>query len=405
MANVSARSRIVLLAADELVIELFSELLTARDFDVVRAVTQEDACDSLQRSGGAVLVVEDAPPLIDAQAVLWWVRQTLPDLEVVVVASHGVAARAVEAEQAGAYDFLQLPLESMDAAIQTLERAAAKHRVVRANEGLTKYLQQADAQIDSVNQTVERLVDERGKQLQYLAQANTQIDQMNQELARLLDERERQVSALETANNRIATMNQQLEQHVAERTRQLTEANARLQELTMTDDLTGLYNQRWLHTRLDEEYARAKRHSLALAVLMLDVDRFKNVNDSNDHLFGSAVLRRVGDLLKQGVRGIDVAVRYGGDEFCVVLPQTSLGGAMAVAERLRLSIAKADVGDETSGKLGVTVSIGVACLSDCEAETGKELLQAADRALYVAKDQGRNRVVGVNGKGTVGVAG
>ena len=405
MFDVSAASRIVLLAADELVIELFTELLSARGFEVERAVTVEAACDSLQRTGGDVLVVEDAPPEIDAQAVLWWVRQTLPDLEVVVVASHGLTSRAIEAEQAGAYDYLQLPLESMDGAIQTLERAAAKHRVVRANEGLTKYLSQADAQIDAVNLHVERLVEERGKQLQYLSQANAQIDQMNQELAKLLDERGKQVSALEAANARVALMNSQLEQHVAERTRQRTEANARLQELTMTDDLTGLYNQRWLHSRLDEEYARAKRHGLALSVLMLDVDRFKNVNDNNDHIFGSAVLRRVGELLRQGVRGIDVAVRYGGDEFCVVLPQTTLGGAVAVAERLRLSIAKADVGDEQVGQLGVTVSIGVASLADCDATSGKELLQSADRALYAAKDQGRNRVVGVNGKGTVGFAG
>ncbi|MBC7793610.1 MAG: diguanylate cyclase [Clostridia bacterium] len=401
----SARTRIVLFAADELVVELFSELLSARGFEVERAMTVEGACDALERSGGGVLLVEDAPPVIDAQAVLWWVRQLMPYLEVVVVASHGLAARAIEAEQAGAYDFLQLPLESMDTAIQTLERAAAKHRAVRTNEGLTKYLQQADAQIDAVNQHVERLVGERSKQLTYLSQANTQIDTMNQELGRLISERERQVSALEAANARVAQMNQELESLVAERTRQLVETNARLHELTMTDDLTGLYNQRWLHTRLDEEYARARRHSLALAVLMLDVDRFKNVNDSNDHIVGSAVLRRVGEILKQGVRGIDVAVRYGGDEFCVVLPQTTLGGAMAVAERLRLSIAKADVGDEDIGKLGVTISIGVASLADCEATTGKELLQSADKALYLAKENGRNRVVGVNGKGTVGVAG
>ncbi len=106
----------------------------------------------------------------------------------------------------------------------------------------------------------------------YLEQANTQIDQMNQEMARLIGERGKQIDLLEAANQRIERMNQELEAHVAERTRQLTEANAKLQELTLTDDLTGLYNQRWLLTRLDEEYARAERHNMTLAVLMLDVD-------------------------------------------------------------------------------------------------------------------------------------
>jgi diguanylate cyclase (GGDEF)-like protein len=401
---VNERPRILLVAVDELVAELFVELLPTRGFEVERARNLEEACVSLQRSACDVLLVEDAPPEIDAQAVLWWARQTLPEIEVVVVASHNQPQRAIEAELAGAYDFLALPLESMDEAVQTLQRAAAKRSVVRANERLTSYLTQADAQIDAVNQDVERLVQQRSKQLEYLAQANHQIDAMNQELARLIAERGKQMDQLEAANRRIEQMNQELEAHVAERTQQLTEANARLQELSMTDELTGLYNQRWLHTRLEEEYARAQRHETPLAVLMLDVDHFKRVNDSHDHLFGSAVLRRVGDLLRQGVRGIDVAVRYGGDEFCVVLPQTNLAGAVAVAERLRASICRANVGDEeTPYKL--TISIGVAALAECESVDGRSLLKQADKALYAAKGSGRNRVFGMNHKGTVGVAG
>ncbi len=400
----NARPRILLVAADELVAELFAELLPARGFDIERVRTFDEASVSLSRSGCDVLLVEDAPPEIDALAVLWWARNTLAEIEVVVVASHNQPQRAIDAEQAGAYDFLPLPMESMDEAIATLQRAAAKHSVVRANEKLTSYLEQADAQIDAVNQDVERLVQQRSKQLEYLAQANHQIDTMNQELARLIAERREQMDQLSAANQRIEKMNLELEAHVAERTRQLSEANARLQELSMTDELTGLYNQRWLHTRLDEEYARASRHGTSLAVLMLDVDYFKKVNDTHDHIFGSAVLRRVGDLLRQGVRGIDVAVRYGGDEFCVVLPQTNLAGAVAVAERLRASIARADVGDEeTPYKL--SISIGVAALGECESLDGKTLLQQADKALYAAKERGRNRVVGMTAKGAVGVAG
>ena len=400
----SERPRILLVTADELVAGLFAELLPSRGFELTRVPTLDAAYDSLKKTQCDVLMVEDAPQGIDALAVLWWARHTLPQTEVVVVASHSEAARVLECERHGAYDFLSLPLESMDLAVQTLLRAAAKRSVVRDNERLTSYLREADAQIDAVNQDVERLVAERAKQLTYLSQANAQIDAMNQEMARLITERGKQIGMLEAANHRIERMNQELEVHVAERTRQLTEANAKLHELTMTDDLTGLYNQRWLLTRLGEEFARAQRHNLALAVLMLDLDRFKEVNDSHGHIFGSAVLRRVGDVLKQGVRGIDVAVRYGGDEFCVVLPQTTLPGAVAVAERLRATIARSDVG-EPNEPVKVTISIGVSALGECEATDARGLLLAADKALYAAKEQGRNRVVGVTAKGTIGITG
>jgi len=179
---------------------------------------------------------------------------------------------------------------------------------------------------------------------------------------------------------------------VAERTEQL-------ERLTLTDDVTGLFNQRFLFRRLDEEYERARRYEHPLAVMMLDIDYFKSINDNHDHIFGSRVLRRVGGLLREAVRDVDIVVRYGGDEFTIILPETPLGGAILVAERLRARVEVAEVGDE-GDPYRLTLSVGVAAVGDSTADSGQSLLRAADRALYGAKEAGRNRTYVARGDET-----
>jgi diguanylate cyclase (GGDEF)-like protein len=166
----------------------------------------------------------------------------------------------------------------------------------------------------------------------------------------------------------------------------LAQALKTLKEEAIRDPLTNLYNRRFLHDYLGRELVRAKREDARIAVLMLDLDHFKRVNDTAGHAAGDEVLVRLATLLKRYIRGSDIACRFGGEEFTLVLPNATLQSAQARAE----AICKA-VRDEGGRLRGVTASLGVAVFPDSTADP-EALLRAADRALYEAKDRGRNQV-------------
>lgn len=167
----------------------------------------------------------------------------------------------------------------------------------------------------------------------------------------------------------------------------LVAAKGRLEQLSITDDLTGLHNKRWLLGRLQEETSRVERYQDGLALLLFDLDHFKRINDAHGHLFGDRVLQEFATLLRQSFRGVDRIARFGGEEFAVILPETSLAGAVDAAERFR-QLVEAQV----FGGVALTTSAGVASYEG--SQTGaKSLLLAADDALYRAKRAGRNRVV------------
>jgi diguanylate cyclase (GGDEF)-like protein/PAS domain S-box-containing protein len=165
----------------------------------------------------------------------------------------------------------------------------------------------------------------------------------------------------------------------------------RLESLAMTDDLTGLFNRRFFRQRGKEEFKRARRYQLPLALLAIDVDKFKDVNDTYGHDIGDSVLKEVAALLGRSLRDIDLVGRIGGEEFGVILPDSSLPNAMQTAERLRAAIEQLSV--HVNGySIRVTVSIGAAAYHAGQ-NTLDDLLKLADRALYQAKEAGRNRVV------------
>ncbi|MFA6609684.1 MAG: sensor domain-containing diguanylate cyclase [Candidatus Omnitrophota bacterium] len=163
-----------------------------------------------------------------------------------------------------------------------------------------------------------------------------------------------------------------------------------VEELAITDGLTGLFVRRYFLERLDEELYRSKRYKFKFAFLMLDIDDFKNCNDTYGHLVGDVVLKEVGRLVKDSVREIDLVSRYGGEELAVVLPESSREGAQLVAERIRKRIAE-NVFKAYDEKVGITVSIGVAIFPD-DALDAKGVIEKADAALYVAKKAGKNIV-------------
>ncbi|MEJ2724916.1 MAG: sensor domain-containing diguanylate cyclase, partial [Deltaproteobacteria bacterium] len=184
----------------------------------------------------------------------------------------------------------------------------------------------------------------------------------------------------------------EFEKEVEKRTAELIEVNRQLKELSVTDGLTGLYNHRHLVHMLEAEYRRAARYKRSFAFLMLDIDHFKDVNDSFGHPCGDAVLQSVGQILKSSVRGTDIVGRYGGDEMAVILLETGPKMALRVAEKLRRQIAEHRfVWEGTSFR--VTVSIGVAGAPERGIDDWNDLLNAADGVLYQAKDRGRNTVL------------
>jgi two-component system, cell cycle response regulator len=170
------------------------------------------------------------------------------------------------------------------------------------------------------------------------------------------------------------------------------ELRHRLYEASTRDGLTRVYNRQFLTERLRAEIAYARRHGAKLSVLMLDLDGFKNLNDTYGHLVGDGVLRSVAQQLSKLLRVEDVLARYGGEEFVVLARGTGKSSALKLAERIRSAIEKLPL--EKDG-VSVTVSLGVATLSEVGSGDGEtELIGLADKRLYVAKDGGRNRVVG-----------
>jgi diguanylate cyclase (GGDEF)-like protein len=168
--------------------------------------------------------------------------------------------------------------------------------------------------------------------------------------------------------------------------------NARHYEMATVDSLTRLFLRDYFFRRLEEEHNRARRYGGTFALLMMDLDSFKEINDHHGHLAGDRYLRALGATIHNRLRAADLACRYGGDEFCLLLPETDVDGASAFAERIRTAVS--DLVVEIEGlSLRTTISIGVALFPDHEAGELKALLLRADQALYEAKREGRDRVV------------
>lgn len=172
----------------------------------------------------------------------------------------------------------------------------------------------------------------------------------------------------------------------------LIKLNAQLEGLATVDPLTGLYNRRFMDESLEREVVRATRKQAPLAIIMIDIDHFKNFNDTFGHAAGDVVLRAAGELMKQHIRASDVVCRYGGEEFLVVMPEAGVEIARERAEALRRAMQELKISHEGKALGEVTISLGIAMFPQ-HGSSVAELVAAADAALYDAKSRGRNRLV------------
>jgi diguanylate cyclase (GGDEF)-like protein len=163
-----------------------------------------------------------------------------------------------------------------------------------------------------------------------------------------------------------------------------------LEIMTITDDLTGLFNRRYLTNVLEREFQRSMRHDTDLSCLMFDLDHFKDVNDTHGHDLGDNVLHYFGKILSKSIRHSDFAFRIGGEEFLILLPQTSIKGAVKTGEKIR-SATQAEIVEQTS--IPITVSVGISSFLEHHPQKRDDLIIFADKALYAAKENGRNNVM------------
>ncbi len=191
--------------------------------------------------------------------------------------------------------------------------------------------------------------------------------------------------------SRLKLMLEQLENYSHGLEEEVRKRTEELELLSVTDELTGLFNRRYLNRVIQEELARSLRYGTDLSVCLLDVDHFKRINDYYGHQVGDDVLVSLSNLFESSIRDTDIVGRFGGEEFVMIMPNTSLEEALLVADKIRMLVQKIIVLD--AGAMPVTVSIGVVGCIESRVRSLNDFISKADHALYTAKDLGRNRVV------------
>ena len=248
-----------------------------------------------------------------------------------------------------------------------------------------------------VSDELSGIMDLVGSSLKNTESYSESLEIFTSELADIKDEGSLRmmISSMATATFQMAQNTKELEGSLARSKDQINELNMSIETIraeSMTDALTGIANRKKFDLSMDKETTYSRLENEPMCLLLTDIDHFKNFNDTHGHQTGDQVLRLVASILKQNVKGRDLAARYGGEEFAIILPQTELPAAKIVAEQIRMAVASKELVKKSTGdKLGrVTLSIGVAQLGETDNVTS--LIARADECLYAAKHAGRNNV-------------
>ena len=388
-----------------------------KNFGVHHARTAQEARERLKRQAFAGVVLDCSLPEANGLALQQWIIQQGLDVPVIVISDEGDERLATEAFKQGAYDYVVKSEESLAALGAVVHQVLQRHELEQRAQILQQIVENASEAIITMKEDGQILTANRAVEMTFLYPPEEVVgqpftllfpeDRPDQQARGMLATgaaghpwqgelparrkdgsvfpSHMSCSVLRDRSGRTRCLIG-IVRDVTERRQFLDQ----LKHLSITDNLTGLYNHRFFHERLRYEFARARRYREQLGCIMIDVDFFKTVNDTYGHLLGDEVLKSLAGIVSGATRAVDMVARYGGEEFALLLPSTDLEGTARCAEHIWESVGTTEIRTR-QGALRLTVCAGVAALAD-DMKDEEELCRRADGALLIAKRRGRNNV-------------
>jgi diguanylate cyclase (GGDEF)-like protein/PAS domain S-box-containing protein len=388
-----------------------------KHFGVEHARTAQEAQELLKRGTFAGVVIDCSQPEANGLLLQRWIVREGLEVPVIVISDEGDERIATEAFKQGAYDYTVKSEESLYALGEVLRQVLQRHELEQRAQILQQIVENASEAIITMKEDGQILTANRAVELIFLYPPEEVVgrpltllfpeEKPDQQEHRMLEagaagrpwqgelSARRKDGAVFPAHISCSVLRDRagrsrcligIVRDVTERREFLDQ----LKHLSVTDNLTGLYNHRFFHERLRYEFARARRYHEDLGCIMIDVDFFKTVNDTYGHLLGDEVLKSLAGIVGRAVRSVDLVARYGGEEFAILLPSTDMEGTARCAEHVWESVGTTEI-PTRQGALRLTVCAGVAALAD-DMKDEEELCRRADAALLIAKRRGRNNV-------------
>ena len=346
-----------------------------RGNQIFKALSGEEALKIMEREPIHLVITDQRMPGMQGTDLLGILSEKYPNVGRILITGYGDISVAVDAINKGqVHHYFSKPWDPASVK-QIVNRELDRFDLVYGNKLLTEDLIAKNEELRRANELliqqkaeIEKLAEGYRRQHELALELSDKYSKANLELLRAQEE--------------IKLKNVKLES-----------ANKKLEQLSITDGMTGFFNYRHMHKILDNEIGRAKRYNLQLSVVMIDLDHFKQVNDNFGHLFGDSVLRRSTEIIRRNIRETDFPTRYGGDEFLIILPHTGIDRAKFLAKRIHADMRSHPFMPPDGNRFFQTVSLGIAYFPNPRVEDRDSLIKLADEALYMAKQQGRDRIV------------